>query len=77
MVSFEDNPAPIGHTGYFLSKVEIKDFSVITDGQNLFDQLVKNHIKNIKTLGKLIQFSEVTTQLAAFRIIHTSKKTTV
>ena len=29
------------HTGYCLPKLEIKDYNVMTDGQNLFDQPVK------------------------------------
>ena len=43
------------HTGYFLPKVEIKDFNVIIDGRNLFDQSITNarltydNIRNIAT----------------------------
>ena len=43
------------HTGYFLPKVEIKDFNVIIDGGNFFDQSIRNdritydNIRNIAT----------------------------
>ena len=43
------------HTGYFLPKVEIKDFNVIIDGRNFFDQSIRNDritydkIRNIAT----------------------------
>ena len=32
----KDNAGRIGHTGYFLPTVEIKDYNVTIDGQNLF-----------------------------------------
>ena len=31
----------IGCTGYFLLRVEIKDYNVLIDGQNSFDEPVK------------------------------------
>ena len=43
------------HKGYFLPKVEIKDFNVIIDGENFFDQSIRNdrltydNIQNIAT----------------------------
>ena len=35
VLSFENNADRTGHTGYFLPKVQIKDFNVTIDGQNL------------------------------------------
>ena len=55
------------HRGYFLPKVEIKDFNVIIDGRNFFDQSIRNdrltydNIRNIATewaLGLSDCFSE-------------------
>ena len=43
------------HRGHFLPKVEIKDFNVIIDGRNFFDQSIRNdrlthdNIRNIAT----------------------------
>ena len=31
--------------GYYLPKVEIKDFDVIIEGQNFFDQSVKSNLR--------------------------------
>ena len=33
------------HTGYYLPKVEIKDYNVIIDGKNFFDQPVKSDMR--------------------------------
>ena len=47
---FENNGDRKAHTGYFLPKVEIKNYNVIIDGQNFFDQPVKN---DMRTYDKL------------------------
>ena len=47
---FENNGDRKAHTGYFLPKVEIKNYNVIIDGQNFFDQRVKN---DMRTYDKL------------------------
>ena len=46
------------HRRYFLRTVEIKDYNVIIDGENVFDQTVKNDRikyenirKNVTSLG--------------------------
>ena len=33
------------HTKYYFTTVEIKDYNVLTDGQNLFDQPVKSDLR--------------------------------
>ena len=40
-LSFKDNVIITAHTGYFLPKVEIKDYYVMINERNLFDQPVK------------------------------------
>ena len=40
-------------TGYFLPKLEIKDYNVIIDGQNLFDQPVKNDFRSYDNIRKI------------------------
>ena len=56
MLSFEDNPHRTRPTGCFLLKVEIKDYNVINDGQNFFEQPLKNDLRtyNIRkiTIGQ-------------------------
>ena len=43
-------------------KQAIKDYKVMIDGKNLFDQSVKNY-KNLKTLEKLLLVKDMITQL--------------
>ena len=53
VLTFENNVDRTGHTGYFLPKVKIKDYNVIIDGENFFDQPVKNDLTiydNIRSL---------------------------
>ena len=42
VLSLENNTHRKRHTGYFLAKVEIKDYNLLINGQNFFDKLVKN-----------------------------------
>ena len=41
VLSFEDNPIKKEHTGYFPCNIKVKDYDVMIDGKNLFDQLKK------------------------------------
>ena len=56
MLSFEDNPHRTRPAGCFLLKVEIKHYNVINDGQNFFEQPLKNDLRtyNIRkiTIGQ-------------------------
>ena len=53
--SFENTDGRISYTRYYLPPVEIKNNNVVIDGQNFFDQPVKNilitydNIQNIAT----------------------------
>ena len=54
VLSFENNDDRTGHTGYVLTKVEIKDYSIMIDSKNFFDQPVKSDMKtndNIEKIG--------------------------
>ena len=37
VLSFENEGNRIIHTGYYIPKVEIKDYNFMSDGQNFFD----------------------------------------
>ena len=39
-------------TRYFLPKVEMKNYNLMIDGQNFFDQSVKNDLKTYDNIGK-------------------------
>ena len=45
VLSFENEGDRKVHTGYYLPKLEIKDYNVIIDGKNFFDQPVKSDMK--------------------------------
>ena len=55
VLSFENNGGLTSYTRYYLPLVEIKDYNLMINGQNVFDQPVKNdlityeNIRNIAT----------------------------
>ena len=44
-MSFENENNKTTHTGYYLPKVEIKDYNVKIGGKNFFDQPIKKMLK--------------------------------
>ena len=54
VLSFEDNTHQTRHIGYFLSKVEIKDYNIMIDGQNSFDQPVKNDLRTYDNVVNIL-----------------------
>ena len=53
VLSFENRTGRIVHTGYYLPKVEIKDYIFMIDGQNFFNQLVKNNLRTYDNIRKI------------------------
>ena len=51
--SFEGNVVRTGHIRYILGNVNIKDYSVMTDGRKCFDQPVKNDIRTFNNIWKI------------------------
>ena len=45
LYSFENENNRTSHSTYYLLKVEIKDYSVMIDGKNFFDQPIKSDLK--------------------------------
>ena len=45
VLSYEDHAHQKRHTAHFLPTVEIKEYNFMIDGQNIFDQPVKNNHK--------------------------------
>ena len=60
VLAFENDAQRTLHSDYYLPNVEIKDYNVMINGENFFDQPIKN---NKVTLEKLLQVKEMTTQL--------------
>ena len=53
-LAFENDARRISHTNYYLPNVEIKDYNIIINGENLFDQPIKNNkvtYENIRTIA--------------------------
>ena len=46
VLSFEDDDGWESHKQYYLPNVKIKDYNVLMDGRNLFDQQIKKWFKN-------------------------------
>ena len=50
---FENEDDRKEHTGYYLQKVDIKDYNVMTDGKNVFDQSVKSDMRAYDNIQKI------------------------
>ena len=79
-VLFENNTDRTVHIEYYLSKVEIKDYKVMIDGQNFFDETVKNNIRTFKNFketstGKKDDNKTTGYLLVTYLNTHISKKT--
>ena len=75
LLSFENKEDRKGHTGYYLPGVEIKDYNIMIDGRKCFDRPNRTDIwKHMKTLQKLLQATEIVTQLVVYKIVLISKK---
>ena len=53
MLSLEDNAHRTSHKRYFLQAIEVRDYNVMTDGQNFFDKPVKNDFKTYDNIQKM------------------------
>ena len=53
VLSFENNEPRTRHAGYFLPKVEVKDYYVLIDAKNFFDQPVKNNLRTYDSIRKI------------------------
>ena len=49
------------HTGYYLSKVEIKDYNVMIDVMTFFDQTVQNNYRIYENILKIVTGQEMIT----------------
>ena len=51
--SFENENGRTSHSTYYLPKVEIKDYNVMIDGKNFFDQPINSMIKTYENIRKI------------------------
>ena len=50
---FKNEDGRIAHAGYYLPKVEIKDYNVKINGKNFFDQPINNDTKTYENIRKI------------------------
>lgn len=65
ILSFENNAYRTGHIGYFLPKVEIKDYDLMVNGKSFLISQEKIIWKHMITLKKFQLVKETITQLVA------------
>ena len=66
VLSFENKNDRTVHTKYYLPTAELKDYNVIIDGKNLFDQPVKNDLGTCDNIKKLQLAKEMIILLVAY-----------
>ena len=52
LLSFENEDQRKSHSTYYLPKVEIKDYNVMIDGRNIFDQTINSMTKTYENIRK-------------------------
>ena len=53
-MSVKDDDSRESHNQYHLPTVQIKDYNVIIDGRNFFDQPIKNDLKTFDNIKKIV-----------------------
>ena len=53
VLSFENENHRTSHSTYYLPKVEIKDYNVMIDGRNFFDQPIYSMTKTYETIRRI------------------------
>ena len=54
VLSFENENGRTSHSTYYLPKVEIKDYNVMIDGKNFFDQPISSMSKTYGNIRKIL-----------------------
>ena len=62
-MSFEDENDRASHSNYYLPKVEMKDYNILIDGKNFFDQPINSELKTYENIRKIAtgQWGDYTT----------------
>ena len=77
VLSYENNTDRTVSTWYYFSKVDTKNYNVVTDGRKLFNQPVNGDARSYKNIKKNIAASGEDCTVDAYLIICTSKKATI
>ena len=54
VLAFENDTQRTSHSGYYLPNVEIKDYNVMINGENFFDQPIKNKKTTYHNIRKIV-----------------------
>ena len=65
VLSFENENNRTSHSTYYIPKVEIKDYNVMIDGRNFFDQLINSMSKTYENIRKMQLVKVITIQQTA------------
>ena len=52
-MSFENENDRTSHSNCYLPKVEIKDYNVMIDGKNVFDQPINSELKTYENIRRI------------------------
>ena len=63
VLAFENYTQRKLHSGYHLPNVEIKNYNSVINGENFFDQPIKNNTVTYENIRKLLLVKEMMTQL--------------
>ena len=50
---FNADNSRIGHFRYYLPTAKVKDYNIVIDGKNFFDQPIKSYIKTYENIQKI------------------------
>ena len=64
VLAFEGDAHRTTHDAYYLPNVEIKDYNIMINGENFFDQPIKNNKVTYENIRKIAIGQEMTIQLA-------------
>ena len=53
VLAFENDTQRTSHSGYYLPNVEVKDDNIMINGENFFDQLIKNNKVTFENIRKI------------------------
>ena len=53
VLAFEGDTQRTSHSGYYLKNVEIKDYNIMINGENVFDQPIKNNKVTYENIRKI------------------------
>ena len=53
VLAFENDDDRTSHSNYYLPNVEIKDYNIMINGENFFDQAIRNNKVTYKNIRKI------------------------